>query len=98
MDNKTNARIDEYLEVFSIVNPVVKNAEVVSAIIEQIGKDVRCRWLMNGRSNGIDFGNGDVPATEKQLNFMRDLGIDIPKGCRKSEASRLIDEAQGKAA
>lgn len=100
MDDETNARIDKYLEVYDRVNPVVKNAEVVSAIIEQIGKDTRCAWLMNDRSNGNGHSSDgyEAPATEKQMSFMRDLGIDMPKSCSKRQASQLIDEAQANAA
>ncbi len=96
MDNETQANIDEYLAVYERVNPVVKNAEVTAAIIDQIGKDSRCSWMINGRSNGNDhsIGNGDVPATEKQIEFMKRLNIEVPTDCTKQEASKLIDEAK----
>ena len=102
MDTATNARIDEYLEVYERVNTVVKSAEVTARIIEQIGKDTRCEWLMNGRSNGNGNGrsnsNGDEPASEKQIGFLKRLKVEVPAGLSKREASRLIDEAQAKAA
>ena len=47
---------------------------------------------MNGRSNGN--GNGDEPATEKQIGFLKDLGVKVPAGVSKRRASELIDEAQ----
>ena len=100
MDTATYARVEDYLQIFEQVNTVVKSAEVASAIIEQIGKDTRCEWLMNGRSNGNGNGrgNGDEPATEKQLGFLKTLKVEVPAGVSKREASRLIDEAQGNAA
>ena len=99
MDNETQARIGKYLEAYELVNPVVKNAEVTAAIIEQIGKDTRCQWLMTSdRSSGNGNGNGDAPATEKQIGFLKQLGVEAPAGCTKREASRLIDEAQANAA
>ncbi len=96
MDTEKYARVEEYLEVYERVNTVVKHAEVVAAIIEQVGKDTRCGWLMNGRSNGNGHanGNGDEPATERQIGFMKQLNIDIPAGCTKREASKLIDESK----
>lgn len=102
MDTATNARIDDYLEVYERVNTVVKSAEVTAAIIEQIGKDTRCEWLTNGRSNGNGNGNsnsnGDEPATEKQLGFLKRLKVEVSAGLSKQAASKLIDEAQAKAA
>ena len=76
----------------------MKDAEIVAAVIEQIGKDTRCERLMNRRSNGNGYGNGEQPATEKQIDFMKSLGIEVPDRCSKRAASRLIDEAQIKAA
>ena len=102
METATQARIDDYLEVYERANSVVKSAEITSAIIEQIGKDTRCEWLMNGRSNGNGrpngHGNGDQAATEKQLGFLKKLKVEVPAGLSKGEASRLIDEAQIKSA
>ena len=46
MDTATQTRVDDYVEVYERVNPLVKSAEVTAAIIEQIGKDTRCEWLM----------------------------------------------------
>ena len=55
---------------------------------------------MNGRSNGNRHsnGNGDDLATEKQIGFLKKLGVTVPAGVSKREASRLIDEAQANAA
>ncbi len=99
MDTATNARVEGYLRVYERVNSVVKHAEVAAAIIEQVGKDARCESLMNGRSNGNGHanGNGDMPATEKQLGYLAKLGVQVPAGVSKREASRLIDEAQSNA-
>ena len=101
MDTATQARIDDYLEVYERLNTVVKSAEVIASVIEQVGKDTRCGWLMNGRSNGNgnghSNGNGDEPATDKQLAFLKRLKVEVQEGISKNEASRRIDEAQAKA-
>ena len=99
MDLTIQQKIDGYLEVYDRVKPVVKDAEIVAAVIEQIGKDSRCAALMNGRSNGNgqSNGNGDEPATEKQIGFLKRLKVVVPEGVSKQEASRLIDEAQANA-
>ena len=35
----------------------------------------------------------DEPATEKQIAFLKRLGVEIPKNLTKREASRMIDDA-----
>ena len=53
METATQQRIDGYLEVCERVNAAVKDAEIVAAVIEQIGKDKL-------RSGGEWFsGHGD---------------------------------------
>ena len=37
------------------------------------------------------------PVTEKQVNFMKSLGVDIPNGVTKTEARFIIDRAVAKA-
>ena len=102
MNIETNEKITDYLEVCERVKPVVEDAAIVAAVIEQCGKDSRCAMMMNGRSigngNGHSGGNGDELATEKQLGFMKKLGVNVPDQCSKREASRLIDTAQANAA
>lgn len=100
MDTEKYARVEEYLEVYERVNTVVKSGEVTAAIIEQVGKDIRCEWLMNGRANGNGHsnGNGDEAATEKQIGFLKRLKVEVPANLSKQEASSLIDEAQANAA
>ncbi len=58
------------------------------------------RRRLSERSNGNGYRNagGDELATDKQLGFLKRLGVDVPEGCTKKRASELIDEKQGKAA
>ncbi len=94
MDTEKYARVEEYLEVYERVHTVVKSAEVVAAIIEQVGKDTRCGWLMASEGNGSN-GGSEQPATEKQLGYLKSLGVEIPEGLTKKEASELIDQHAG---
>lgn len=101
MDENTKTRIEHYLAVHAAVSRLVKDPAVVSALIDQIGKDERCAMLSRGEwSNGEPNGNGSVdqPATKKQLDFMRDLGLEVPANVTKRRASELIDEARAMAA
>ena len=96
MRDDIQERIGDYLDAFRHTKDIVNDGVVVAAIIEQVGKDTRCEWMMSERSNGN--GNFEQVATEKQLGFLKRLKVDAPSGCTKQEASRLIDEAQAKAA
>ena len=40
--------------------------------------------------------SNDIPATKKQIGFLKDLGIEIQPGLTKKQASDLITEAKGK--
>ena len=67
-------------------------------ILQEIGKDGRVE-KMRGVSDvtvaSLD-SNGEQLATSKQLGFLKRLGVKVPPGLSKLEASRLIDEAQAK--
>ncbi len=47
-----------------------------------------------------DWVTGDEPATASQLSYLQtlaqDSGTDVPEQLTKADASRLIDELQGK--
>ena len=57
-------------------------------IVSEVAKDERMEQIKEDR-------NGH-PATAKQLPFLKGLGVEIPAGLSKKEASVLIDEELGK--
>jgi hypothetical protein len=61
---------------------------VLAAILLLIG----ARWRRRRRSTSWR----DDPATDRQREFARDLGIKFPKSISKGELSDLIDHAKGK--
>lgn len=66
--------------------------DVALAVLQEIGKDGRVeRMSVRVPQGGNGFGNGDVPATEKQLGFLTRLGIEAKEGVTKMQASNLID-------
>jgi len=102
-------RAGYYLETLNRVREQVQDDETARAILQEIGKDSRVEKMRAGNGNGFrvggngvsrqnSFGNGqgDQPATEKQLSFLKDLGMNPPAGLTKGSASALIDEARGK--
>ena len=97
MDHENFSRVAHYLKLFEEVKAKVDDDAVAMGILEQVGKDSRVEkmsGLRNGNRQGTSTEFGEQTATEKQLGFLRRLGVEIPVGVSKREASRLIDEAQ----
>ncbi len=88
------AQVDFYADAFEKANAKLGNAELASLIVQQIGKDLRTAQIQGGSGNSGN-SNGDVPATPKQLAYLQRLGINVPAGLSKQQASELIDKALG---
>ena len=69
------------------------------ALVQEIGKDGRVEKMRGFPETTVASldSNGEQLATSKQLGFLRRLGVKVPQGISKVEASRLIDDAQDKA-
>ncbi|MFA5033807.1 MAG: hypothetical protein WC614_12420 [bacterium] len=84
-------KAEEYIELFESIQqklPEAKDKETIAlAIMQELAKDRRMEEI---KANG---GNGDKPATPKQIAYMKKLGITPDEGMTKQEASKLIDEA-----
>ncbi len=94
MEIETQNGIDRYVNLYGEIRKRVQDSAVCAAIIQQVGKDARMEqmhmWRLNGKTNGVN--NGDEPATEKQIAFLKRMGITPPHGLTKQAASLLIDE------
>ena len=40
--------------------------------------------------------NGTMPATEKQIQYLQRLGVEVPEGLTVQQASQMIDDAKEK--
>ena len=53
-------------------------------------------WILSFKPVGVEVGSGagvgEEPATERQKEYLRQLGVSFDEGISKREASRLIDE------
>ena len=87
-------KVDFYADAFEKANARVGNGELASLIVQQIGKDLRTAQIQ-GASGNSGNSNGDVPATPKQLAYLKRLGVPFEEGLSKKQASELIDEAKG---
>ena len=95
--------VDRYVELFEKVKARVGSDEVATVILEQVGKDNRVR-VMQGSSGELDQPGDarvimtDDAATEKQLAYLKQLGVSCDDNVTRKEASELIDDAVQKAA
>jgi len=79
--------VNEYVEIAKELTKVgCLSTDVAIAILQERGKD--------GRQNKIDEEKANEPATEKQKDYMKVLGVDFSENITKQEASRLIEEAK----
>ena len=90
-------KIDLYTQVFNDAKERVGD-EAALAIIDQIGKHLRVAEIRTGNglaATAVSHSGDDQPATSKQIAFMEQLGLDVPEGISKREASAMLDEALG---
>jgi hypothetical protein len=96
MEIETQEQIESYVNLYGEIRKRVQDSAVCAAIIQQVGKDARMKqmhaWRLNGNLNGVN--NGDEPATEKQIAYLKRMGIEPPHGLTKQSASALIDESK----
>ena len=96
MNEAIQTQLDGYVEAFEMAKERVGDVEVARTIVQEIGKTQRTEML-RGKSPSNNDGkrviDGDAPASEKQLAFLKRLGVKAEPGISKAEASQLIDEA-----
>jgi hypothetical protein len=82
----------EYLGLLDELKKQSVDEVTALAILREVTKDMRMAQIREERMNG----NGQEPATQRQLNYLNKLGVKAPKHLTKIEASALIDEELGK--
>jgi len=86
-------KISYYVSTLDKIKQKVSDPQISVAILKEIAKDRRMEKIQSERSKDT---SGDIPATKKQIGFLRDLGIEIQPGLTKKQASDLISGARGK--
>ena len=83
-----------HVETYQLALARIEDKEAAIAIMQEAAKDRRQTPV--NRSAGWKANGGG--ASEKQIAFLKKLGVTPPEGITKQEASKMIDEAQlGKA-
>jgi hypothetical protein len=91
MENNMNERVEDYVKLINELRERVGDDITARVILSEISRDRRTDEIRSEQ----EAKNGQ-PATEKQVAFLKDLGVSVRKGITKREASELIDEALGK--
>jgi len=78
--------IDQYVELYDAIQEKTPSDEVAIAILQEIGKDKRSKIIAEVR--------GDEPATEKQKNYLKDLGVEFDDSITKKNASGMIERGK----
>ena len=106
-----NKRLDMYLELFEAAKARISDDHAAAVIVDQIGRDIRVEAMMeereaarrarreaSGEAQQAGNGSGNGPATQKQVDWLRDLGVRVPQFLTKAKASEMLDEALAKQA
>ena len=91
MEDETQQRVNQYSRLLEEIRQQVNDIQVAIAILQEVTKDQRMSSIRQERKM-----NGDQPATEKQLAYLKNLGVDAEANMTKQEASSLIDEMLAK--
>jgi hypothetical protein len=84
------AKVEAYLDLLGEIKGRVNDEATAARILTEVAKDVRMEQIREEREIHPEA------ATQRQLQFMKRLGVDIPAGVSKTEASRLIDQELGR--
>ncbi len=85
-------KIEYYASLLEQIKQRVNDPQVALVILQQIGKDTRMQTI---QSTQAKENPKDGPATEKQIGFLKDLGVEIKPGLSRKEASVLISKVKG---
>ena len=86
MKTETRKNISQYIELYDAIQEKTNSDEVAIAILQEIGKDKR--------SNLFEEASNDELATEKQKNYLKDLGVEFDDSITKKEASDMIEQSK----
>lgn len=89
--------IERYMQAFETIRQRVGDDHIATAIMQELGKDARTAQLSRERQNGWHkeekSTKSEQVATQKQLEYLRDLGVNVSQGMTKQQATELIEQA-----
>lgn len=90
------SKLDEYLRLLEQIKEKTTDERTAVALLQEVSKDRRSAEIREERETKGGDAQEVVPATEKQKQFMKKLGIRFPATVTKQEASMLLDEELAK--
>ena len=89
---ETNETLDSYINLYEEIKSKVQDEQLAATILKEIAKDKRMMEIA-AKNNG-----NNNKATDKQIGYLKRLGVKIEPGLTKQRASELIDEATAEGA
>jgi hypothetical protein len=91
------SKLDEYLRLLEQIKQKTTDERTAVSLLQEVSKDRRSAEIREERETKKSEGKkgeakNNEPATEKQKQFMKKLGIEYPADVTKQYASMLIDE------
>ena len=110
MRNETEAETIEdaepYIEMFETIRNRVGDDDIAVAVMHELSKDRRMAAIRAERQAKLEAfqperpsykpGTGSRPASKKQLDYLKDLGITPRVNMTSEDASQAIDEVQAR--
>ena len=91
------SKLDEYLRLLGQIKQKTTDERTAVSLLQELSRDRRSAEIREEReSRNSEDNNSSIPATDKQKQFMKKLGIKFPEAVTKQEASLMIDEELGK--
>ncbi len=78
--------INQYVELYDAIQEKAPSEESAIAILQEIGKDKRSKKFTEAKDDEL--------ATEKQKNYLKDLGVEFDDSITKKEASDMIEQTK----
>jgi hypothetical protein len=86
------SKLEEYLKLLEQIKQKTTDERTAVSLLQEVSKDRRSAEIREERETKNNGASDNEPATEKQKQFMKKLGIKFPATVTKQEASTRIDE------
>ena len=90
------SKLEEYLKLLEQIKQRTTDERTAVSLLQEVSKDRRSAEIRDERETKNSDAQDSQPATEKQKQFMKKLGIKFPATVTKQEASLMIDEERGR--
>jgi len=89
MEIEIQERLETYLRLLEAIEERTHDRQTAAAVLAEVAKDIRMGQMRQERNS-----NGEGPATENQIGYLKKLGAAIPEGLTVRQASELIDRVK----